>query len=456
MIVLRILHVPDHFPDGVSATFADKILSPTSESSLLPFPGRPVHLFVVRFFLFLGIDGMTPFVLPGILSCAFALLPLFHIVKRIAGIREAWIAALLYALHPGLFSYTIYPLSDAVLLFPTLLGVRLTLRMATISKEEAESSKFISHYAGSALFAFSVGISTNAIQFLFPPLILAIISSLRHKKKAALVETINGYLIGFATWMIPLLLKVNLINYLFTAFDLHSDAYPAHIQIIQSVKLLVWNIAIYGHSLSAPKLLAIILPIPALLLAAKGFVRILSSKSRYHFFLFATVAVFAAVSADNPANPDSFAALFPYIIILTASALDMANKKFLIFSFLVVLISLTTMVDRINIIKSGETAINQLNRYLSQLSNSNDLTVICGSSKKAIEQSLPEIRIFEAKSIDELHSPRFTRIKERYSPYYISDIPGLESPGNRQIDTIMTFAPLFLYEGHNPCLILYK
>ena len=135
MLVVRLFLMQDGLHDSYSAALAETIIKYEPDSGFPPFPGNPVYVLLIRFFVFLGFADYQALALPSILSCSIAIFPLFNIAKRIFGVREAYAAAILFALHPGLLSFSLLPGSDAVLIFPLLLGVRLTLRTAFISRE---------------------------------------------------------------------------------------------------------------------------------------------------------------------------------------------------------------------------------------------------------------------------------------------------------------------------------
>jgi hypothetical protein len=411
---------------------------------------------IIRFFSFLGFSDIYAITLPSIISCSLAVFPLFNIAKRVYGIREAWLAAVLYALHPGLLAYSILPGSNGILIFPLLMGIRLTLRTAFISKEEGDKTRFISHYAGSAILAISVGLSSRALPFLAVPLILAVKSAIRLRKSSAISETINGYLIGFAIWTIPFLLKFSISD----LFLQNSQQLP----IIQNIKIpfperlisTSWGLFVYGQAPSIHNFLWLMVPLIFLILFLNGIRKTLTVKGKSHIAFFGIMLFFSALLSQNPIHPNSYGLVFPIIVLVAANGIPINSRFFRGFSIIIITFTAIIFIDRLLIIRNNDTALASMTRYINESLDTNETILLCGPSRRAIRIHNPELRVYQLESVKELTSPRYERMAANNKILYLSDIPQSEFSKENNINTVKSFNHLFLYEGKQPSLTIYE
>src|SRR3989339_1097528 len=111
-------------------------------------PGFPVYLFFARLFSLVGISDALSLILPGLLSAAFAVFPLFQLTRRCYGITTAYLALVLYTLHPGLWIAAVRPSYHAFLLFPFFFGLRMLLRSLLLPTYLRQKTRFLGLYAG--------------------------------------------------------------------------------------------------------------------------------------------------------------------------------------------------------------------------------------------------------------------------------------------------------------------
>jgi len=311
MAIFRVASMQDVYPDSFAASMANSANNYNPGSGFPPFPGSPLLILAIRIFIFLGFSDHSSLVLPSIFSCSLAVFPLFNIVKRIFGQREAWLSAMIYALHPGVLAFSLLPGSNAILLFPLLLGIRLTLRTAFLSLEERDKTRFISHYAGTAVFAFSIGLSSDAIPFLVIPLILAIKSAFTLRKFSGITETLNGYLIGIAIWAVPFLLRFSIGDLFLHASEMQPLFTDEHRGITSKLAQTVYGVFIYGQSLSCKSIFCVLPVIIMTPITVAGLLMSVKSRGVNHLILFGAVPVVAALFKPEPEIPSSFSMLFP-------------------------------------------------------------------------------------------------------------------------------------------------
>ncbi|MBL8026544.1 MAG: glycosyltransferase family 39 protein [Fibrobacteres bacterium] len=446
MLAVRLLLIRDGLPDSYSAALAETVYRYEPGTGFPPFPGIPVYVLLIRFFIFLGFADYQALVLPSIVSCSLAVFPIFNIAKRIFGVREAYTAAIFYALHPGTLSFSLLPGSDAVLLFPLMLGVRLILRTAFISREEREKTRFISQYAGSAVLAFSIGLSGKAVQLLLIPVSLAFISALKLKSFSAITETFNGCLIGLALWVLPYL-----ANYSISDLILQTSTYQPVVETLQlslneKVTSLLWGITFYSHSITGSTASTIISSLLLFTMFIQGVKRAFTERGFTHLVIPTLALLFYGLVSNVPDSPANYSLLFPFIILISSGGV--ISRSFTTFKYsgtvIIALLVITIFTTRASILKNKETALESAVSYLKKEYPDSGCTVLCGTSAKLLKRELTDFRIYRIESKKDLQNPKIA-VSEFI--VYISDIPGFKERSIPEAKKQKVFHPLRLYEG---------
>lgn len=410
ILLSRTLTVGKYLPGAEGVNFA-LALSQYDLTSFQPhLPGYPVYILLARAFSLLGMADAQALALPGVGSAAFAVFPFFYLVRRIYGLRQANLAVVLYALHPGLFIASLRPGAGALLLFPFFFSLRMLLRNLLLPSFLRERTRFFGLYWGAACMGLLCGVEASAAVFLLPLAGVAAYGFFLLKRKKILLETFNGALAGFCLWAIPFFFMVPVGDLISVGAGLKSYTYVpppdcSGLPWVEKTRLLMWNIFPAGF-LAGFTQKAVIIPALALLGAAAWHF-LLTLKARFkEWYLLLFILPWTAWSLffrnlKDPSALTLLSACLTAFLAVGVYRIRGAWPKFGLIALLCLALGAGSLLRSLENRKSmpPEAAMAE---FISRLQRPDETMIFCGSSVRQMKYLYPEYLSFGVLSVKDI------------------------------------------------------
>lgn len=459
MVLSRILTLNPTLTNPESVNFALALHRFDLTSQSPPLPGYPVYIFLSKIFSFFGLSDAIALVLPGILSAAFAVYPLYYLVKKLHGDEDARLAVLLYAVNPGLWIISLRPSYTALLLFPFLLALRMFLRVVLLPTHLKHQTRFLSFYTGTLALGILCGITLDTLVLFVPLLLFTFYGLFKLKRTRIMSEMINGLIVGVLVWMVPFLFSISLADIIarpdYGEIPYVSAASAMTIGLFGKLKLFLWDILAFGFLGPLP---SPVLALPGSILGFALVWAIYNMRLEYKYFFLLTFFVpyvLFLLFFRNLSLPGHLVLLIPMVIVFVSAGLaTLPRRVFIILSAGLVIFSLVLGAHRALLYKRSTSP--QTEMALTVKSRIPDNSILFGAgSIRLLRYYVPEVRCYGIQSISELDKPFSRKLMKDKSVYLISDIQGIEKLGT-QIKETAVFPPKPYLFGQSDTLKLYS
>ncbi len=458
VIISRLLTISGNLTTPESVNFAFALHNYDIASQSPPLPGFPVYIFLARIFLFFGMSDAVSLVLPGILSMAFSVYPLYNLVKRLHGEDDAKLAVLLYIVNPGLWIISLRPSYSALVLFPFLLALRMFLRIVLLKPHLRHQTRFLSFYTGTIALGILCGITLDSLSLFIPLLLFTFYGLIKLKRTRIMVEMVNGIIVGICLWAIPFFFTVSIadiISHLDSGEIVYASAAPSMLSLVGKVKLFLWDIFAFGFMDKIPLWAA---PAPVLMLILAFYLAVRHMRFEYKYFFLLTFFipyVLLILFYRNLYMPGNLVFLIPMVIVFISAGLATLGKKaFYIVSSILVLVSLIFGCHRALIYKNSSSPQVQLADRIKEIDNPDKAVLFGGGTVRVLRYYAGDMRCYGIASISELKRPFNKKVMKDKSVYLISDINDIKELDGT-LSLIGVFPPAPYIFGKSDTLKLY-
>jgi hypothetical protein len=454
VLVSRFLTLAGHVGDSESVNFA-LALWKYDISMLQPhLPGFPVYVFIAGLFKALRLPAATALCMPGVLSSALAVFPLYFLCRRIYGVGAARLALVLYAFNPALWIAACRPAPHAAMLFPFLYGLRMVLRNLLTPEYLRRQTRFLSMYAGSIAFGILFGISLSYVALLFPIVAAALYGLIKLNRKKVLLETLNGLIAGTCLWAVPFLFKISIADFFNYKVNLDAHAYvdplvSSGLPWTARAGLFVENLL--GAGLGAHS----VVPLLGVCAGAALLIRASRPKFKNNFLpIFFFPMVFWIFLRENLYNVESAVLLVPLCLIFVCAGLGTLKKRVLFYGISSVLVawSAFTALGQAKAFHKTVPPQAALAGHISTRMDPDKTLIFCGNSVRLIKYLHPEYTCYGIKDLAETEKPFFQKQMVSAEVYLTSEVTG----GREGLVEKAAFSGPRLFYGAQNRIVLFK